>query len=70
MKNSNEIIDFTFEVQGTGLFDGVAVPPQDGESYTRLEINKLETIESSLSELNVCCKLRTFTQEDLDNMGE
>ena len=70
MKNLNEIIDFTFEIEGTGLFDGVTVPPKDAVSYSRQEINKLEALESSMNDLNVNCKLRTFTQQDLDNMGE
>lgn len=53
MKNSNEIIDFTFEVMDTGLFDSVDVPPQNGQGYSRQEINKLEALESSMNDLNV-----------------
>ena len=70
MENSNKIIDFTFEVMDTGLFDSVDVPPHNGQGYSRQEINKLEALESSMNDLNVNCKLRTFTQHDLDNIGE
>ena len=70
MENTNEIVDFTFEIMDTGLFDSVTVPPKDEVSYARIEINKLEALESSMNDLNVNCKLRTFTQQDLDNMRE
>ena len=77
-KKTNQIADFIFEFNVTGFFDSVAFPSKNGNVYSSDEINRLKAVKLALDDLNLIpsdsenmqCKLRMFTQQDLDNMGE